>query len=293
MCTKTQPAEQAWAAGSKGWEGQRLRLAMTLFRIVRSSKTLISISCSRRRVSSIPCLLSIPLVAIPPLLPKRLCLSHKTSGCHCISCMPRRVWVTAGCPFPKSAPVTPPLGAAGLSRGRDGLVCRMGLSERGVGWSSHGQGSRPIPCPGQGPPELGAAIPTSPASCWNMFLKPSSMSSSVISSWGDAGQKEEVSGQTWALPCHPGSGNPNWKGSSSLFFSSLLLPTSPSPRPCQPFSSHTDTPNPGSHLLPAAPPPKPYSLSTNRTKAAAPTSSARSAEISSSSSLGAERRKPK
>lgn len=50
----------------------------------------------------------------------------------------------------------------------------------------------------KGLPELGAAIPTSPASCWNMFLKLSSMSSSVISSWGDANQKEEVNGQTQA-----------------------------------------------------------------------------------------------
>jgi len=31
-------------------------------------------------------------------------------------------------------------------------------------------------------PGLGTTVPTSPASCWNMFLKPSSMSSSVISS---------------------------------------------------------------------------------------------------------------
>lgn len=92
----------------------------------------------------------------------------------------------------------------------------------------------PIPFPPQAraPPQLSAAVPTSPASCWNMFLKPSSMSSSVISSWGDTGQKEEVSGQTWALPYLPGSANPNWKGSSSLFILPLLLPTSPSPQPC-------------------------------------------------------------
>jgi len=77
MCIKTRPAEQAWATGSKEQEGQRLRLAMTLFRIVRSSKTLISMSCSRGRVSTTPCLLSTPLVAISLLLPKLLCLSHK------------------------------------------------------------------------------------------------------------------------------------------------------------------------------------------------------------------------
>lgn len=160
--------------------------------------------------------------AIPHLLPKYLCLSHKTSGCHCISCMPRRVWATAGCPFPKSAPVTPPLVAAGLSHGRDGLVCKVGLSTHRMGWRSHGQGSCPIPSPGQGPPELSAAVPTSPASCWNMFLKPSSMSSSVISSWGGAGQKEEDSGQTWALPCLQGSANPKGSQRKALLCPSLL-----------------------------------------------------------------------
>lgn len=37
----------------------------------------------------------------------------------------------------KSAPVTPSLRAAGLSK--DGLVCRMRLSEREVGWNFHSQ----------------------------------------------------------------------------------------------------------------------------------------------------------
>lgn len=99
--------------------------------------------------------------------------------------------------FPKSTPATPSLWAAGLSHSKDGLVCRMGLSEHGVGWNFHGEGFGPVPSP-EGLPELGTAIPTSPASCWNMFLKLSSMSSSVISSWDDANQKEEVSGQTQA-----------------------------------------------------------------------------------------------
>lgn len=38
------------------------------------------------------------------------------------------------------------------------------------------------PGPAMSFPGLGTTVPTSPASCWNMFLKPSSMSSSVISS---------------------------------------------------------------------------------------------------------------
>jgi len=105
--------------------------------------------------------------------------------------------------------------------------------------------------------------------------------------------EREVSGQTQAPPCLPGSANPNGKGSSSFFFSSSSLPTSPPPQPCQPRSSHSDIPNPRTTSCPPAPPPQPQSLSTNRTKAAAPTSSARSAEISSSSSLRVERRKAK
>lgn len=81
-----------------------------------------------------------------------------------------------------------------------------------------GQGSRPLATPGSrwGLPKAwrGTAIPTSPASCWNMFLKPSSMSSSVISSCSQKGSSASK------------HNTPNPQGH--------LLPTAPGPKASAP-----------------------------------------------------------
>lgn len=183
----------------RGEGGQHSRLAMTLFRMVLSSKTLISMSCSSSSSVSSTLLLT-PL--LPIFLPALPCLIHSTAGCHHVPCMPARAWATADLPFPKICSHHT-LGTAGLSCSICFLVGgtkspqditrvpRSPFLGSPCSLQPDGQESRPLPTPGpcRGLPKAwrGTAVPTSPASCWNMFLKPSSMSSSVISSCSQKG----------------------------------------------------------------------------------------------------------
>lgn len=72
---------------------------MTLFRMVLSSKTLISMSCSSSSSSVSSTLLPTPL--LPTFLPTHPCPFHSTAGRHHVPRMPARAWATADLPFPK------------------------------------------------------------------------------------------------------------------------------------------------------------------------------------------------